>query len=224
MCNLYANTMPQDAMRSLFGVAAANDRLGNAEPKAAIFPKYDGAVVRIGEGGNRELLEMHWGFVMPQKSKKTNRPIQPKAVNNARDDKLRNSGFWRSSFEERRCLIPATSFCEAKGRAPADYHWFSVIDDEGQPVPYVFAGIWRRFKGYYKDEKVDIETYSMVTSTPNEVVKPIHPDRMPVILPRDSYETWLTGEPETAFDLLKPFPAARMKIVGHGEDMKSEPL
>ncbi|MHA6346420.1 SOS response-associated peptidase [Roseivivax sp. CAU 1761] len=222
MCNLYAASMPKDAMRSLFDVPAANDRLGNFEPRRAIFPKYDGPVVRLNEG-EREALDMHWGFVMPQKSKKTGKPIQPKAINNARDDKLRSSGFWRQSFEERRCLIPATSFCEAKGRAPADYHWFTVTDGGGKPQPYAFAGIWKQHRGYYKDEQVDILTYSMVTSTPNELVKPVHPDRMPVILPEDAFETWLSGSPADAFDLLKPFPASRMKLAGHGEEMKSEP-
>lgn len=222
MCNLYANTMPQAAMRSLFAVSPENDRLGNAEPRRAIFPKYDGTVVRIGEGGHRELVDMHWGFVIPQKSKKTGAPIQPKAINNARDDKLLNSGFWRQSFEERRCLIPATSFCEAKGRAPADFHWFGVTDGE-QVRPYAFAGIWKRHRGLYKDEMVDIETYSMVTSTPNDLVKPVHPDRMPVILPIDSYGTWLHGSPDDAFGLLKPYPEEQMVIIDHAEGLQAEP-
>ena len=116
MCNLYSNTMPQAAMRQLFAVDAENDQLGNAEPLPAIFPKGTAPVVGIADDGSRWLKNTHWGFVLPQVSKKTGKPIQPKAVNNARDDKLRTSSFWKSSFLERRCLIPATSFCEAKGR------------------------------------------------------------------------------------------------------------
>jgi putative SOS response-associated peptidase YedK len=34
---------------------------------------------------------------------------------NVRDDKLRISDFWRDSFEGRRCLVPASSFCEPNG-------------------------------------------------------------------------------------------------------------
>ncbi|NDV52958.1 SOS response-associated peptidase [Salipiger sp. PrR003] len=223
MCNLYASTMPQETMRSLFKVGAGNDALGNFEPRKAIFPKYNGPVVRLNDKGERELLDMHWGLVMPQKSKKTGKAIQPKAINNARDDKLRSSGFWRGSFEDRRCLIPATSFCEAKGRSPATYFWFTVVDEDGAPEPYAFAGIWRHFKGYYKDDPVEIDTYSMVTSTPNDLVKDVHPDRMPVILSRDDYDTWLTGVPDDAFELLKPFPAERMSVIGQGDELKSEP-
>ena len=46
MCNLYANTMPQDAMRRLFN---SLDRLGNQEPLTAIFPDAEVPIVRIGE-------------------------------------------------------------------------------------------------------------------------------------------------------------------------------
>ena len=122
---------------------------------------------------------MHWGFRMPQVSKRTGQPIQPRAINNARDDKLLDSRFWRGSFEERRCLVPATSFCEAKGRAPATYYWFALQGEEPRPA-FAFAGLWRSFRGNYRDELVEIDTHTVITTTPNELVRPIHPDRMPV--------------------------------------------
>ncbi len=95
MCNLYSNTMGKDAMRQLFAVDAAHDYLGNAEPLPAIFPKGMAPIVGGDADGRRWLQKAHWGFVMPQVSKKTGKPIQPKAVNNARDDKLRSSSFWK---------------------------------------------------------------------------------------------------------------------------------
>jgi len=219
VCNLYASTTAQSAMRSLFDVPAHRDRLGNAEPLPAIFPRYKAPVVRLGESGERELTAMHWGFIMPQISKKTGAPIQPKAINNTRDDTVRVSRFWRLSFETRRCLIPASSFCEAKGRAPADYHWFGV---DGRS-PFALAGIWTHYRGRYKDELREIDTYSMLTTTPNAVVAPVHPDRMPVILHPADYNTWLTGPPDAAFALLRPFPADRMEVLAHDVGLKSEP-
>ena len=142
MCNLYSNTMAKDAMRQLFAVDAGHDDLGNAEPLTAIFPKGKSPIVGVNSDGSRWLRSAHWGFVMPQVSKKTGKPIKPKAVNNARDDKLRTSRFWTKSFEERRCLIPATSFCEPKGRNPATYVWFGVEGDGARP-PFALAGVWR---------------------------------------------------------------------------------
>lgn len=215
--------MPAAAMRQLFAVDAAQDRLGNAEPLPAIFPKGMAPIVGIGADGKRWLENAHWGFVMPQVSKKTGKPIQPKAVNNARDDKLRSSRFWTKSFEDRRCLIPATSFCEAKGRSPATYVWFGVVvGDEARP-PFALAGIWRDYRGVYGgDEERELLTSSMVTTTPNELTRETHPDRMPCILNPEDYDTWLTGTPDEAFALIKPFPAERMVIHKSGEGLKSD--
>lgn len=119
MCNLYSNSTAQEAMRQLFNLPPSRDRIGNQEPLPAIFPKYAAPVVRRTEDGARELVRMHWSFLTPQTSKKTGKPIKPAAWNNARDDKVRTVGLWRSSFETRRCLIPGSSFCEPKGRNPA---------------------------------------------------------------------------------------------------------
>ena len=64
-------------------------------------------------------------------------------------------------------------------------------------------------------------TSSMVTSTPNDLVRKTHADRMPVILDPGEYAQWLTGTPDEAFALLKPFPADRMVIRQNGEGLKS---
>lgn len=222
MCNLYSNTMSSTEMRRLFAVTAEHERLGNAEPLPAIFPKTMSPIVGINTDGTRWLQSAHWGFVLPQVSKKTGKPTQPKAVNNARDDKLQSSRFWIKSFEDRRCLIPATSFCEPKGRNPATYVWFGVNGDEIRP-PFALAGIWRIFKGNYGgDENREMITSSMVTTTPNELTRDTHPDRMPMILDPDDYETWLTGTPEEAFALIRPFAADRMVIHQSGEGLKSD--
>jgi len=222
MCNLYANTMPAAAMRQLFAVKPERDSLGNAEPLPSVFPKGISPIVSLGSDGERWLQPAHWGFVMPQLSKKTGKPIQPKAVNNARDDKLRSSRFWSKSFEERRCLIPATSFCEAKGRNPANYVWFGVTGDE-ERTPFALAGLWRPYKGNYGGgEERELITSSMVTTTPNALTKETHPDRMPMILDPDDYDLWLTGTPDEAFELIKPFPAERMVIHQQGVGMKSD--
>ncbi|GAA6189870.1 SOS response-associated peptidase [Litorivita sp. NS0012-18] len=224
MCNLYSNTTAADAMRGLFNVEPSMDYMGNAEPLSAIFPKYHAPVLRVSDGA-RELVRMHWGFLMPQTSKKTGLPILPRAVNNARDDKLQTSPFWRESFQSRRCLVPASSFCEAKGRNPATYYWFGLTSEEpDERPPFAFAGIWRHWKGNIKGELVEEDTYSIATTKPNDLVRTIHPDRMPVIVAPEDYETWLTGTAEAASKLLRPLPADQMRIVLKGESEKSDPL
>ncbi|MEM7745647.1 MAG: SOS response-associated peptidase [Pseudomonadota bacterium] len=214
MCNLYSNTTAQEAMRQLFDVTAANDRLGNQAPQPAIFPKYTAPVVRMSDTSERELVAMHWGFLTPQVSKKTGKPIKPAAWNNARDDKVRSAGLWRASFAARRCLIPASSFCEAKGRKPATYHWFALDEDRS---PFAFAGFWR------DDLLAEGPTYTIVTTTPNDLVRPIHPSRMPVILHPADFDAWLTGTPEVAADLMRAFPAENMRIVRSGIGETADP-
>ena len=224
MCNLFAITLPQAAMRTLFDVAPEDDALGNLASLRAIFPRHDAPVVRAGQGGRRELVPAHWGFVLPQVSKRTGQPIQPKAVNNARDDKLMTSSFWRESFQRRRCLLPATSFSEAQGRSPAVHHWFGVLGEDGRsPGPFAFAAIWRRWRGLYRDEPREMDTVSMVTTTPNALVRPVHPDRMPAILPPQDWAAWLEAPPEEALALIRPYPAERMAVIGRGQGVKSEP-
>ncbi len=216
MCNLYSHTRTVDAMRQLFDIPQSQDHLGNLAAEPAIFPRQEAPVLRLDAEGQRELVMMHWGFLLPQVSKRTGKPILPKAVNNARDDKLRSSPFWRKSLAERRCLVPATAFCEAKGSRPATYFWFTTTDE-----PLVFAGLWNRVNGMYRDVQVSIETFTIVTTLPNILVAPIHPTRMPVILHHDRWASWLWGTADEAFQALAPYPADRMCIVASGEAMQS---
>jgi putative SOS response-associated peptidase YedK len=81
---------------------------------------------------------LSWGFVLPQNGK------APRRVTNVRDDKVLTSRFWQDSFEKRRCLVPASSFCEPNGDVkPATWHWFALKGEEPRPL-YAFPGIWRR--------------------------------------------------------------------------------
>ena len=45
-------------------------------------------------------------FVLPQPGKATRRGAN-----------MRDNGFWRESLETRRCLVPASAFCEPNGEA-----------------------------------------------------------------------------------------------------------
>jgi len=212
MCNLYSQTASVDQIRSMFGITLVHPTAGNLPSLPAIFPAHAAPVIRPIEGG-RELTILSWGFVLPQKYKAAKR------VTNARDEKVRTSSFWRGSFEARRCLVPVTSFAEPKGRMPAVWHWFALKGDEPRPL-FAFAGIWRSWKGplKVKGDVLLLETFSFLTTTPNEVVKPIHPNRMPVMLcGQEQFDTWLHGSPDEAFALAKPFPADQMHIVHRGD-------
>lgn len=217
MCNLYSMTRAREALLRLFRVS--DNRAAAAEPKDAIFPGHMAPVVRLAPDGERELVTMSWGFVLPQLGK------APRRVTNVRDDKARASSFWRESFEARRCLVPVTSFAEPREVSPATWHWFSLKGAEARPL-FAFAGIWRRWSGPVRKDgpSVDLDVYSFMTTTPNALVATINHERMPVLLASDeACETWLDGTPDEAFALAHPFPADAMTIVREGFE-KRDPV
>ena len=141
MCNLYSLTPKRDAVAQFFRVS--HNRSVAFEPLNAIFPKHVAPVVRRTADGERELVKMTWGFMLLQQGR------APRPVTNVRDDKLRTSAFWRDSFEQRRCLVPASSFCEPNGEVkPATWHWFAIKGAEERPL-FAFPGIWRRYRARF---------------------------------------------------------------------------
>lgn len=211
MCNLYSLTPKRDAIAQFFRVS--HNRSAAFEPLDAIFPGSTAPVVRRASDGERELVPMSWGFVLPQPGR------APRRVTNVRDDKLRTSSFWAESFERRRCLVPASSFCEPNGNVkPSTWHWFA-LKGEGERPLFAFPGIWRRYRGPVKKDGpiADLEIYSFLTTTPNPLVATINHERMPVLLMReDQFETWLSGSPDEAFALAREYPPDQMRIVQEG--------
>ena len=213
MCNLYSQTMPREAVIRLFRVGG--NRAAAFAPQPAIFPGHGAPVVRRAGDGEREISLLSWGFVLPRPGRAAKR------VTNARDEKARTASFWKGSFEARRCLVPATSFAEPTGRRPAIWHWFALKGEERRPL-FAFAGLWRAWKGPLREgaEPVEIDVYAILTTAPNDVVRPIHAARMPVMLSgEEAFDAWLDGSPEEAFALARPFPASAMRIVLEGDKM-----
>lgn len=218
MCNLYSNKSPHDEMQMVFEVTPEHAALGNMPALSAIYPKYEAPIVAIGKEGHRSLVRAQWGFLTPNKSKKTGAWLKPSAWNNTRDDKIRSSGLWKQSFETRRCIVPATAYAEATGRNPATYHWF---DQDGQDV-FGMAGIWRYQKGTIGDTEFDGVVYSIVTTNANAVASDYH-TRMPVILAKQDYEQWLRASPDDAASLIVPSPPELLRLRGSGIGLKEEP-
>lgn len=169
------------------------DEVRGSNFTSEIYPGTPGAVLR-GVSHDRQITHMTWGFPFAQKNKKTGKLLKPRPVNNTRTDKL-HSFFWRSSFEERRCLIPLTDFAEAEGPKGAKTRtWFSAPDENGLLVA---AGIWRASNEWG-------DCFSMIMTEANETVAPVH-QRMPVLLSRDDWTKWTDGSPGAAYELCVPF-------------------
>ena len=69
------------------------------------------------------------------------------------------------------------------------------------------------FANYKTAEEEMTRSCVIITTTPNEVVAPIH-DRMPVILAREDEEAWLNPdetESEALLPFLRPLPAEALR-------------
>jgi len=210
MCNLYSQTRNVEAIRRLFRVS--HNRAAAFDPLPAIFPGYRAPIVRQADDGERELVMLNWGFMLLQKE------LAPRRVTNVRDDKILSSPFWRPSFEQRRCLVPASSYCEPKGVKPATWHWFALKGEEQRPL-FAFPGVWTRYRGPLKKdgEPVEQEVFAFMTTEPNALTASINHERMPVLItdPAD-FDTWLSAPPQEAFRLARSYAAEQMHIVQSG--------
>jgi putative SOS response-associated peptidase YedK len=159
-----------------------------------IAPTQEAPVVRVGREGVREMALLRWGLV-PYWAKDLK--VGTKMIN-ARSEGVAGKPAFRAAVQKRRCIVPATGFFEWQGEAGRKQPF--AITLPGAPL-FAFAGLWETWK---PREGEPVETFTIVTTDANAHVARIH-DRMPVILPMDAVETWLTGPTDAALALLKPY-------------------
>jgi putative SOS response-associated peptidase YedK len=109
---------------------------------------------------------------------------------------------FRRPFHKRRCLIPANGFYEWK-KSPEGKIPYSIEMKDASP--FVFAGLWDGWQN--PDTKEWLRSCVIITGEPNELVGQTH-NRMPVILPPETHEQWLSGE--SGKEILRPFSAQEM--------------
>ena len=155
----------------------------------------------------RDAVGLQWGLV-PFWSKDATGGAR---LANARAEGIASKPSFREPFRKRRCLVPASGFYEWQTLGKQKFPWYFQLRDEG---PIALAGLWEHWRS---PEGSVLETCSLITTTPNEVVSALH-DRMPVILRGDAIDRWLdpaVSEPAQLEPLLVPLP---------GELMKSTPV
>lgn len=168
-------------------------------PRYNIAPTQPVAAVRLNHAGQRELTFFQWGLI-PSWAKD---PSMGSKMINARSETAGEKPAFRAAFKRRRCLLPATGFFEWQavgGRKQPMY-----IHAAGSGI-FSLAGLWEIWQS--ADGGV-LETCTILTTSPNELMEPIH-NRMPVILDPADYNMWLA--PDTPLDqlnhLLRPFDTA----------------
>jgi putative SOS response-associated peptidase YedK len=145
-----------------------------------------------------------WGLI-PSWAKEINTGY---STINARAETVAEKPAFRNAFKHRRCLIPCDGYYEwqeipgSKLKQP----WYISLRSQ---QPMALAGLWEHWQG--RDDN-EIESCTIIVTSGNELMQSIH-DRMPVILPKETWETWLDSANTDKVSLqamLAQYPAGDM--------------
>jgi len=194
MCHRYNVNVSPEKLAEIFEVV----RSSFDEPaEQDLYPLSTGPVVRLDAEGERELVPMEWGLLppwwKPSAKSKSRKTFQRKCFN-ARSETAHEKPTFRSAFKSRRCLVPVVKFDEKD-------HWFQPLDQ----TVFAFAGLWEHWEG----EDEELETYTFLTSEPNDDIKSVGHHRMPVLLTEpEQWRVWLNPdivEKQQLSELLEPY-------------------
>ena len=202
MCGRFTLSDPDaDRLAAQFDLPAPPAAL---RPRYNIAPTQEIAAVRLTAGGaGRELALLRWGLI-PAWARDPGIGVR---LINARAETAAEKPSFRAAFRRRRCLIVADGFYEWQKRPGGKRPYYVRL--RGGRL-FAFAGLWERWTG--PDGGV-IESCTLLTTTPNALLRPIH-NRMPVILHPDDYALWLdptVDDRRRLQPLLRPYPAAEME-------------
>lgn len=169
---------------------------GSEESRRNIAPGQEILVCRDGV-----LSRMRWGMIPVGRVNARGRPAMETIVN-ARSETL----FEKSAFEGvGRAVVPADGWYEWTGKARRKQPWRISRADGGLLLFAAITDVWQAPGGIRVDQVVT------VTCEPSGDVRDIH-DRMGVLLPRRSMETWLTGSEAEAKALCVPYPEGTLTV------------
>lgn len=211
MCGRFARFSPAHIFRMLFQL----DEFLDLIPQYNIAPGQDVYAVRginirderqrtaSPKDYTKEVAPLKWGLI-PFWSKD---PTIGNKLINSRSETVAEKPAFREAFKNRRCLIPTDGFYEwqKQKQGPKQPYFIHMKDNQ----PFAYGGIWEQWKN---SEGKKIETFSILTTSPNEIVKPIH-NRMPVIIDSKDFDIWLNPtvqEPVELKPLLEPYDDSKM--------------
>ena len=130
-------------------------------------------VLVIKNEGKIKTTFMSWGFISPWAKnpfdKKRPRPF------NARSETIEEKKLFSASWRYKRCLLPASGFYEKKYRIRKENY-----------ETFWLGGLWSKWSS---PDGAELESCCILTTEPNEIVKPLH-HRMPVVVPNGCEEEW----------------------------------
>lgn len=197
MCGRYVQASSPELLAERFGI---NDvAVEDHEPHYNVAPRAEVPAVR--RRADRKVLSLlRWGLVPSW----ADDPKIGDRLINARAESVAEKPAYRRAFTKRRCLIPADGFYEWRP-VPGQRRKQPMFVHRRDGEPMAFAGLWEVWRPHEEDDW--LRSCVIITTRANDALAPIH-DRMPVILPEPSWDTWLDpgATADTLHDLLVPAP------------------
>ncbi len=201
MCGRFTLASSAAEIEARYGVSVP----AGYKPRYNVAPTQE-ILALLADGRGRRLDVFRWGLI-PHWAKDAK--LAHKLIN-ARAETLLEKPSFRDAVKKRRCLVIADGF----------YEWRETKQGRKVPVyvrfksqkPFGFAGLWEFWNS---PEGQTIRTCTIVTTEPNELLKPIH-NRMPVIVPRELEDFWLEPSPKTDKELervLQPYAAEELELL-----------
>jgi putative SOS response-associated peptidase YedK len=221
MCGRFTLSDPDADLAVQFNLPEIPD----LKPRYNIAPTQPVAAVRVAaDGANREMVMLHWGLV-PFWAKD---PAIGSRMINARSETVAEKPAFRAAFRRRRCLVVADGFYEWQKQNGGKQPYYIRMR---AAQPFAFAGLWEHWEG----DTDSIESCTLLTTEPNELVRPLH-NRMPVIVRPDDYALWLDPDVQAlerlqsllgpySSDEMDAYPVSRWVNRPHNDDPQCiEPL
>jgi putative SOS response-associated peptidase YedK len=217
MCGRYASSASSAELVEEFEIDEILGNLPgpdyNVAPTVAV-PAVLERVSKTDQTVSRRLSPLTWGLV-PSWAKDAK--IGAKMIN-ARVESVAEKPAFRKAFSARRCLLPADGFYEwyapenASPKAKKQ-PFFIHRTDGGLLVMAGLYEIWRDPAKDRDDETAWLRTCTVITTKATDAAGHIH-DRMPMIIRREAYDTWLDPsmtDPAEAMRLLRVTDAAALE-------------
>jgi putative SOS response-associated peptidase YedK len=178
MCGRY--TLLADQLEILDAFGLEHD-INDYHPSYNIAPGQNVLAI-IHDGKEKRAGYLRWGLV-PSWAK--DEKIGYKMIN-ARSETAHEKPSFKRLMSSKRCLIVADSFYEwkktADGKQPKRIHL-------AERKLFAFAGLWDKWSQNDKN----LFTCTVLTREANPFMQDIH-DRMPIILPKEKEDEWITPE------------------------------
>ena len=152
--------------------------------------------------GQNVLVSFLWGLIPSW----TKDPSIGQKMINARAETIHEKPSFRDAFKRRRCLIIANGFYEWKKNGKKRILLYFYLKS-GEP--FGMAGL---YETWTSPDNYQINTCTIITTDSNQLVQPFH-DRMPVIVPKEQEQIWIsdkTDDKSILLSILKSYPAEAM--------------